>query len=313
MMRRLGFTAGPAEDGMRLDKALRIKLGVSAASIRRAKYVEDGIMVDGLRCRTSHELAAGEHASIVVDDAAWEAKLPQIEVQHRNLNVVHQDQDIIVIDKPAGMVCYPGPGHARDTLANYLMGYLADYGMKCRVHAVNRLDASTTGLIVFALNSHAHFVLQQQLHTGAFRRTYQALCLGVPDPSKGRVCAPIGMLQTRADGPRNVYGICEGGKPAATCYKVLDTFEVEGVGACSLVELELETGRTHQIRIHMASVGCGLLGDGAYGHPCLAIARAALHSHRAEIAHPVTGERLCLQAELSDDMAGVIRASRPYC
>lgn len=312
-MRRLGFKVGPDEDGLRLDRALRNRLGVSASSIRRAKYVDDGITVDGCRARTSHVLALGEEASILIDDAAWEEKLPEIAVQYRPLDVVYQDRDIVVIDKPAGMVCYPGPGHARDTLANYLMGYLEQQGLRCRVHAVNRLDSSTTGLIVFALNSHAHYVLQQQLHTGSFRRTYRAICMGCFDEPEGRVCQPIGLLASRETGPRNVYGICEDGKYAATGYRVLDEFDVEGEGLCSLVQLQLETGRTHQIRIHMAHLGHALLGDGVYGRASAAIGRAALHSFRAEIDHPVTREQLSLVADLPEDMRALVRDGKGEC
>lgn len=305
-MRRLGFKAGPEDEGMRLDRALRNRLGVSTSSIRRAKYVEDGITVNGLRCRTSHVLSAGEEVSILIDDAAWEEKLPDILLQHRHLDVVYQDQDIVVIDKPAGMVCYPGPGHNQDTLANYLMGYLEQQGLRCRVHAVNRLDSSTTGLIVFALNSHAHYVLQQQLHTGSFCRTYRAICKGRFENPEGRVCQPIGLLASREAGPRNVYGICSEGKYAATEYQVLDEFDVEGEGACSLVQLQLETGRTHQIRIHMAHLGHALLGDDVYGETSAVIGRAALHSYRAEIEHPVTREQLSLAAELPEDMRSLM-------
>jgi 23S rRNA pseudouridine1911/1915/1917 synthase len=308
-MRRLEFVATAQDDGMRLDKALRERLRVSTASIRRAKYVDDGITVNGRRCRTSHLVSEGELVSILIDDAAWEDKLPDIVVQHRPLNVTYQDQDIVVIDKPAGMVCYPGPGHNQDTLANYLMGYLHDQGLHCRIHAVNRLDAGTTGLIVFAMNSHSHFVLQQQLHTGSFWRTYRAICAGSFDQKEGRVCQPIGLLASREDGPRNVYGICEDGKYAATDYRVLGEFHVEGEGVCSLVELELETGRTHQIRIHMAHLGHALLGDETYGHASAAIGRAALHSCRARIEHPVTRQELDLLSDLPDDMRRLVGGS----
>lgn len=312
-MRRLAFVAGPEEDGLRLDRALRARLGVSTSSIRRAKYVEDGITVNGCRARTSHVLARGEEASILIDDAAWDERLPEIAVQHGPLDVVYRDQDIIVIDKPSGMVCYPGPGHSRDTLANYLMGYLEQQGLRCRIHAVNRLDSTTTGLIVFALNSHAHYVLQQQLHTGAFCRTYLAICRGSFADSEGRVCQPIGLLAGREDGPRNVYGICEDGKFAATRYRVLSEFSVEGEGACSLVRLQLETGRTHQIRIHMAYLGHALLGDWTYGRESDAIGRAALHSHQARIDHPVTRKRLSLAAALPDDMRALVQHGEGEC
>lgn len=349
-MRRLTCTVPEDMDGQRVDAILRKMLGVSGGSIRRAKYAEDGITVDGLRQRVSYLAKAGQQVSIVIDDTAFSGESADIQPEEGPIDIVYEDQDIVVVNKPAGMVVYRGPRHCDGTLANRLMFHFQQKGIDCSLHPVNRLDMSTSGLIVFAKNPHAHFVLQNQLHTGDFQRSYLALCQGVPNPAQGRIDAPIGMVQSRdaivkrllergavsqddfrfkmpcsaqelgmvdtrgLEGDvvdtrklRNVYGVCPDGKPAATNYEVLRTVSSESVqDACSLVRLVLETGRTHQIRIHMAHIGNGLLGDEVYGVESDLIDRAALHSFELRITHPITGEPIQLSAPLPDDMRKVL-------
>ena len=165
-------------------------------------------------------------------------------------------------------------------------------------HPVHRLDKGTSGLLVAAKHPHAQEKLKNQLHTGDFRRVYLAVCDGIPPEPAGMIDAPIGP----AEGSLTAREVRPDGKPARTHYKVVRTW-----GSRALVELELETGRTHQIRVHMAHIGCPLTGDFLYGAEDKAlIGRPALHSARLELTHPVTGERLAFSVPLPADMAALI-------
>ena len=214
------------------------------------------------------------------------------------LDIVYEDPDIIVLNKAAGVLVHPGHGHFDDTLGNFLMYYYKNTGEESDFHPVHRLDKGTSGLVVVAKHPHAQEKLKNQLHTGDFRRVYLAICDGTPPEASGTVDAPIGPVE----GSPTAREVRPDGRPARTRYRVLRTW-----GPRSLVELELETGRTHQIRVHMAHIGCPLTGDFLYGrsNPAL-IARPALHSARLKLTHPITRERLCFSAPLPADMAALI-------
>ena len=214
------------------------------------------------------------------------------------LDIVYEDPDLIVMDKAAGVLVHPGHGHFDDTLGNFLMYHYKIAGDESDFHPVHRLDKGTSGLIAVAKHAHAQEKLKNQLHTGDFRRVYLAVCNGVPPSPAGTVDAPIGP----AEGSRMAREVRPDGKPARTRYRVFRTW-----GLRSLVELELETGRTHQIRVHMAHLGCPLTGDFLYGAENRAlIARPALHSARLELTHPITGKRLSFAVPQPADMAALI-------
>jgi len=214
------------------------------------------------------------------------------------LDIVHEDPDLIVLNKPPGVLVHPGHGHFDDTLGNFLMWYYQQAGDESGFHPVHRLDKGTSGLVVVAKHAHAQEKLKNQLHTSEFRRVYLAVCDGAPPEPSGTVDAPIGPV----DGSLTAREVRPDGRPARTHYQVLQT-----CGPRSLVELELETGRTHQIRVHMAHIGCPLTGDFLYGTENRAlIARPALHSARLELTHPITGERLRFGLPLPADMAALI-------
>ena len=169
---------------------------------------------------------------------------------------------------------------------------------KSDFHPVHRLDKGTSGLVVVAKHAHAQEKLKNQLHTNEFCRVYLAVCDGMPSGPSGTVDAPIGPVE----GSLIAREVRSDGRPARTHYRVL-----QACGPRSLVELELETGRTHQIRVHMAHIGCPLTGDFLYGTEDRAlIGRPALHSARLELTHPITGERLCFSAPVPADMALMI-------
>ena len=214
------------------------------------------------------------------------------------LDLVYEDQDLIVLNKAPGVLVHPSHGHFDDTLGNFLMDYYKKSGDESDFHPVHRLDKGTSGLLAVAKHPHAQERLKRQLHTGDFRRTYLAVCDGAPPAPSGTVDAPIG----RAGDAPSRREVRPDGQPARTHYRIL-----RPLGPRTLLELTLDTGRTHQIRVHMAHLGCPLTGDFLYGTENRAlIARPALHSARLELAHPVTGERLVCSVPLPDDMAVLI-------
>ena len=289
--RYLTLQIGPELAGLEVNTLLRRTLGLSGTVLRRVKWLEDGITLDGARVHVRVRAAEGQTLSVRLTDPTPTSGVVPAEGP---LDIVYEDPDIIVLNKAPGVLVHPGHGHFDDTLGNFLMWHYAQTGDESDFHPVHRLDKGTSGLVVVAKHAHGQEKLKNQLHTGDFRRVYLAVCDGVPPEWEGIIDAPIGPV----DGSLVAREVRLDGKPARTHYKVL-----QGRGPRSLVELELETGRTHQIRVHMAHIGCPLTGDFLYGTEDRAlIARPALHSARLELTHPITGERLIFSAPLPDDM-----------
>ena len=293
--RRLTLTVTPDQAGEKIDVLLRRELRLSGTVIRRAKWVEDGILLDGARAITGQRVNAGQVLSVLVSDP--HPKLDMLPAPGP-LDVVYEDGDILVVDKAPGVPVHPGPGHYADTLCNFIAFHYRQAGVAADVHLVHRLDRGTSGLLVVAKHPHAQERLKLQLHTPAFRRVYLAVCDGAPSPAAGVVDAPIGrapdsLVERRVD---------PAGQRAVTAYRTLKTADGR-----ALVELELDTGRTHQIRVHMAHLGCPLTGDFLYGREDKAlISRPALHSARLSLRHPVTGAAMEWTSPLPPDMAALL-------
>ena len=293
--RYLQLHIGPELAGADVNSLLRRRLGLSGTLLRRIKWLPDGIMVDGVRVTVRYRVQPGQTLSVRISDPDSAGQPVPVDGP---VDVVWEDADLAVVNKAPGVLVHPSHGHFDDTVGNYLMARWRKNGEEAGFHPVHRLDKGTTGLLAVAKHPYGQEKLKNQLHTGDFRRVYLAVCDGVPVPPEGIIDAPIGPVpgsliarEVRADG-----------KAARTHYRVLRTS-----GARSLVELELETGRTHQIRVHMAHIGCPLTGDFLYGTEDRdLIGRPALHSARLELTHPVTGERLALSLPLPEDMARLL-------
>ncbi len=279
--------------GRTVKSLLRGELGVSAGLMGRLKRTETGLTVNGARVFTSAVLREGDRLAVDLDAAERSAR---VEPAPMALDVLFEDEHLLVVNKPAPLACIPSslvPGEP--TLAAGLLYYL---GEGASLHLVNRLDRGTTGVMAAAKNAYVHNLLRERLHTGALRRTYLAVCAGGPAEDAGRIDLPIGRDPTSAIRRR----IDPAGKAAETAYRVLARRD-----GFSLVELTPRTGRTHQLRVHMAALGCPLAGDWLYGTEDRAlIARPALHAARLDLVHPVTGERLSLEAPVPEDMAGLM-------
>ena len=295
MSRRLELTVTPELAGARVDTLLKRCLHLSGTVVRRIKWLEDGILLDGVRVNTRCIPRAGQVLSVRLSDPE---RRSGVVPAPGPLDIVYEDGDLVVVNKAAGVPVHPGPGHFDDTLGNFLLRHYDQEGEEADFHPVHRLDRGTSGLLAVAKHAHAQEVLKNQLHSPAFRREYLAVCLGTPEPLAGVVDAPLGPKP----GSLVEQMARPDGKPARTRY---ETLEVRG--ELALLRLELDTGRTHQIRVHMAHLGHPLAGDFLYGTEDKAlIGRPALHSWKLSLRHPITGESLTFTAPMPQDMAGLL-------
>ena len=302
-----------AEAGERVDSFLARMSAEEDEPLSRsaaAKLCEDGRVTVGGKCvKKNCILREGETVVVVRPEPLPDEVVPE----DIPLDVIYEDADIIVVNKPSGMVVHPAPGNMTGTLVSALLYHcgssLSGIGGVQRPGIVHRIDKDTSGLLVVAKNDNAHRSLSEQiaLHT-AYRR-YMALCVGSPREESGTVDAPIG----RHPVDRKRMAIVAGGREAVTHWTVRERFHGK-----SLIECKLETGRTHQIRVHMSSIGHPVLGDTVYGGDrCRAakehakyISGQALHAYRLELDHPRTGERMSFEAPLPENMTRLIEIFR---
>ena len=278
-------------DGATVDKAIQKLFGLSGTLLRRIKWLEDGILLDGTRVTVRHPVRTGQLLSVRAGDNGIRSGIIPAEGP---LNILYEDEDLLVLNKQAGVLSHPGHGHFDDTLGNFVLAYYQSCGLEADYHPVHRLDKGTTGLLVVAKHAHAQELCKRSLHSPDFRRIYLAICDGAPPRQRDTVDAPIRMV----DGSLMQREVGEGGLPSRTHYELLSQH-----GPRSLLRLELDTGRTHQIRVHMAHLGCPLTGDFLYGtEDHTLIRRPALHSSELYLRHPITRETLHLTAPLPDDM-----------
>ena len=298
--RRLERLVPPEMDSWRVGKVIRCSFRLSGTLLRRIKWLDDGILLDGERVTVRRTVRSGQLLSVRVgDDGAKSGIVPA----PGPLDIVYEDDDLLVINKQAGVLSHPGHGHFDDTLGNFVLDYYRRTGLNADYHPVHRLDKGTTGLLVVAKHVYAQECLRSALHTDAFRRRYLAVCDGIPVPPAGVVDAPI----RRVEGSLLAREVGEGGLPARTRYETLAVHAGRAV-----LRLELETGRTHQIRVHMAHLGCPLTGDFLYGAEDRAlIARPALHSWQLSLVHPVSGQPLRLTAPVPSDLAVLLPPGLP--
>ncbi len=293
----------PALGGERLDRVVSMVTGVTrtvaSAMVERGAVTLDGQAV----AARSYRVREGQQLTI---------ELPGEDADDRpvadpsiDLRIVHCDNDVIVIDKQPGLVVHPGAGNADGTLVNGLLALfpeVADIGDLHRPGIVHRLDKETSGLMVVARTAVAYERLVEALSSHRVERRYLALVWGHLDDPRGIVDAPIG----RSARTRTKMAVSVAGRPARTSYEVLQAFDEPG--PTTLIECRLETGRTHQIRVHMAAIGHPVVGDPTYGgvRETLTVPRMVLHSTSLSFAHPVTQEKLCVDSPLPADLQEVI-------
>ena len=303
---RMTAKAGPDHAGMRLDQLAAV-LFPDFSRARLQKWVRSGeLTVDGRVLKTTYRLNGGETLRL---DALPERQ-GEVLPQDIPLDIIHADDDIILINKPAGLVVHPAAGHPDGTLQNALLHFDSGLAVLPRSGIVHRLDKDTTGVMVVARSLRAHTSLVEQLQERQMSRVYEAVAKGETDMS-GTVDAPIG----RHPRDRKRMAVVLSGKPAVTHFRIMQRFL-----GFSLLEVSLESGRTHQIRVHMQHIGHPLVGDPVYGKSLKALKgapdalleairafpRQALHARRLSLVHPASGGPVCFEAPLPADMEGLI-------
>ena len=278
------FQVKESENKMRLNIFLRHS-GVSAALIKKLKFLPDGILVNGEKKNTDYILSAGETVEINTTD---EDMGSTVIVQSGPLDIVYQDDCCMVVNKPYDVPCHPSFNHPTDTIANYFMGYWQEKGQAKICRVINRLDKNTSGLVLIALDPHSAEKLK-----GKVDKTYTAIAQGRFEKDYGIIDRPIARQQ------ESIITRCvrEDGQRAVTAYfvrKCEDNF--------TLADIKLHTGRTHQIRVHFSHIGHPLAGDDLYGGSLEHINRHALHCSRLAFPSPATGEMVDIQAPLPADM-----------
>ena len=295
------YVAGPEDDGLRVDSFLGSRPEIGSRSQAAALAEAGAVTVDGVMRMKSHKISPG--GRVVVHLAGPDAGLPLAE--DLPITVVYEDDHLLVVDKPAGMVVHPGAGHSTHTLVNAALAHapdMAGISGEIRPGVVHRLDKDTSGLILVAKNDRAHQYLQEQFKSRKVNKTYLALVDGHPPTPSGRIEASIG----RDAAHRKQMAVVNPskGRPAVTEYHSREVFPEH-----ELIEARPITGRTHQIRLHLAFIGCPVTGDLVYGkrHATLGLKRTFLHAWRLQIKLPgdktVTGFEAPLPEELERVLA----------
>ena len=290
--KKLTHVVGAEEEGKCVKEILRKNLHLSRGEISHAKGEEDGIMLNAKRVTVAHTVRRGDVVEIHLHET--EDEEGKILPAKGDLSLLYEDEDFVCLNKPAGMVSHPSHGHFLDSLANYLAGYFEERGEHHRIRVVGRLDKETSGLILFAKSRLCARRLFEQAQDGSRKKEYLALCAGVFAEKEGIVTAKIRKVPEE----KLLREVHPEGRDACTRYVVEE--QKEGY---ALVRLTLETGRTHQIRIHMAQIGHPLLGDTLY-YPSYQgqMKRAALHASLITMPHPFSGKPLRFEAPLPEDM-----------
>ena len=281
-MERLDYICTTEDEGLEVLTLLRREFRVSTNLLRQLKVTDNGITLDGVRVTVRYTVHTGQTLSIQREpDSGRESR---VEALGGPLDIVYEDADLMIINKPAGLPVHPSPGHYDgQTLANRVVFYLTQTGQNPTFRAINRLDRGTSGLMTCAKNKLSAHRLEELLAADGIRRTYHAVCEGTGLAPEGTVDLPIG----RAEGFGIKRAVREDGQRAVTHYKVLK--EQNGR---TLLEIRLETGRTHQIRVHFSHLGHPLCGDFMYGQEIDGMKGCALHSCSITLTQPSTGEGL---------------------
>jgi 23S rRNA pseudouridine1911/1915/1917 synthase len=286
-VKRLSLVAKPGDEGERLDRFIAARGAISRGLARRA-IEQGGVFLDGRRCKVASKLVrAGYEVTVNLEEGG---RAPDAGAALDRSRLIYADEHLVAVDKPAGVPAQPTLTTDRGTLPLLVAALLGD-----EVTLVHRLDRETSGVTVLARTRAAAAALSEAFREGGPEKTYLALCARAPTPPAGRLEAAIGKDPRRA----GLRQVSPGGDAAATRYATLAT------GQAALVEARPETGRTHQIRVHLAHLGAPLLGDPKYGGPrmvgAVSVPRVMLHARRLEVTHPATGARVTFEAPVPED------------
>lgn len=295
MNRNIDYIIDEDSAGLRVEQFLRRKR-YSGQNLSEIKRMPKSILVNGVHYYMRQELSKGDHLQVRICETKNSEKIPPTNLP---LDIIYEDEDLLVLNKPAGMPIHPSLNNYTNSMANALAYYFQSQGKPFIFRCCNRLDRDTSGLTIVSKHLVSGSILSDMTKYREVHREYLAIARGSVTPSEGTIQAPLG----RKEGTiieRTVDW--EHGEDAVTHYKV-----VKEANGHSLVSLRLETGRTHQIRIHMKYLGYPLIGDYLYNPDMEYMTRQALHSHHMEFTHPVTGEHMSFTAPLPEDMARVMQ------
>lgn len=295
MNRNIDYIIDEDSSGLRVEQFLRRKR-YSGQNLSEIKRMPKSILVNGVHYYMRQELSTGDHLQVRICETQNSEKIPPTKLA---LDIIYEDEDLLVLNKPAGMPIHPSLNNYTNSIANALAYYFQSQGKPFIFRCCNRLDRDTSGLTIVSKHLVSGSILSDMTKYREVHREYLAIARGSVTPSEGTIQAPLG----RKEGTiieRTVDW--EHGEDAVTHYKV-----VKEANGHSLVSLRLETGRTHQIRIHMKYLGYPLIGDYLYNPDMEYMTRQALHSHHMEFTHPVTGEHMSFTAPLPEDMARVMQ------
>ena len=286
-MRTITVTIEPELDSCTVKDVLSKRAFVSDTFCSRLKRRPGSIRLNGAPVYVTAHVHTGDTVAVAVGDAEKDARIQPIALP---LTIVYEDSDLLVIDKPNGLAVHPARDPNEITIENALAAYLPESE---NPHPVSRLDRGTTGLLTVAKSGWAHSLMKTLQHSGGLQKEYLAVCVGIPKESHGTIDAPIGFFE--GSSYRRI--VRKDGMPSLSEYEVLQSYD-----GLSLLRMIPHTGRTHQLRVHMAYIGYPLLGDWLYGTRDERIARPALHAARLCFVHPLTGKKITLFAPLPEDM-----------
>ena len=278
--------------GLNVESYLKNYAGYSGRRLQKLTRAK-GILLNGKNAFLQRSLKAGDQLKVLVlEDQSY-----GVEPEEGPIDILYEDNDLIILNKPAGQLVHPAGHTTGGTLANHLAFYLKNKGELSIIRPLHRLDLDTSGCIAFAKNAHTQTVLEKQLQNGTMKRSYVALVKGNLETEEGLIDAPIGVDRHRA----NRRMVCPDGEEARTYYQVEKAFS-----GFSLLALNLETGRTHQIRVHLAYLGYPVVGDRMYGSYSPLIGRQALHAFKLELNYPHEDKKLNITAPLPEDILTLI-------
>lgn len=297
MNRIIYYEIKDSEAGLRIEQYLKRK-GYSSQNIASIKRMPQSILVNNIHCYMRQTLSPGDQLTVQITETKCSEKIPPKELP---LDIVYEDEDIIVINKPAGMPVHPSLNNYYNTMANALAWYYKEQNKPFIFRCCNRLDRDTSGLTVVAKHLVSAGILSAMTEKRQVSREYLAITTGHVAPESGTIRAPLArkpgtIIERTVD--------WENGEPAITHYQLVKADKTH-----SLVALKLETGRTHQIRIHMKHLGYPLIGDYLYNPDMSCIGRQALHSYKLSFPHPITGNSMEFTAPLPEDMLAVMNQS----
>ncbi|MFR6509000.1 MAG: RluA family pseudouridine synthase [Dorea sp.] len=295
MNRNIDYIIDEDSAGLRVEQFLRRKR-YSGQNLSEIKRMPKSILVNGVHYYMRQELSTGDHLQVRICETKNSEKIPPTNLP---LDIIYEDEDLLVLNKPAGMPIHPSLNNYTNSMANALAYYFQSQGKPFIFRCCNRLDRDTSGLTIVSKHLVSGSILSDMTKYREVHREYLAIARGSVTPSEGTIQAPLGrkggtIIERTVD--------WEHGEDAVTHYKV-----VKEANGHSLVSLRLETGRTHQIRIHMKYLGYPLIGDYLYNPDMEYMTRQALHSHHMEFTHPITGEHMSFTAPLPEDMARVMQ------